>query len=164
MTRIAAPFTSRDLSFPPNEFPAYSNKGLRPTDPAVHLTHYPLQRRNELAWIAKMRYCHWDVILASAKVEREIRELPYTLQARYLRLADLLERYAPHHLGMPHIRPIDGDLWELRLRGKEGIGRVLYVALTGRRLVMLHAFVKKTPTTPRRAIAVALRRLKEWQS
>jgi phage-related protein len=59
------------------------------------------------------------------------------------------------------VRPLGEKLWEMRLSGKEGIGRAIYTAAAGRRLVVLHAFVKKTQKTPRSAIDLALKRLKE---
>ena len=62
-------------------------------------------------------------------------------------------------LGMPHVRPIAGaELWELRIRGRVQ-HRVLYLAVSGRRLLLLHAFEKKTEKAPERAIATALQRL-----
>jgi phage-related protein len=49
----------------------------------------------------------------------------------------------------------------MRLTGRDGIGRAIYTAASVRRLVVLHAFVKKTQKTPRQAIELALKRLKE---
>ncbi len=83
------------------------------------------------------------------------------MQARFLRIAELLRRFGPHQVGMPHVRPLGDKLWEMRMRGRTGIGRAIYVAASGRRLVVLHAFVKKTQKTPRRALELALARLKE---
>ena len=55
-----------------------------------------------------------------------------------------------------------GDgLFELRLKAAEGIARVFYCTLVGRRIVILHQFVKKTEKTPLRELEVARRRLKE---
>jgi phage-related protein len=59
------------------------------------------------------------------------------------------------------VRPLGEKLWEMRLSGRDGIGRAIYTAATGRRLVVLHAFVKKTRKTPRSAMNLALKRLKE---
>ena len=67
-------------------------------------------------------------------------------------------------LGLPHVRPLGEKLWEMRLTGRDGIGRVIYTAAAGRRLVVLHAFVKKTQKTPRKAMNLALKRLKELGS
>jgi len=83
------------------------------------------------------------------------------MQARFLRISELLESFGPQHVGLPHVRPLGGKLWEMRLSGRDGIGRAIYTAVERRRLVVLHAFVKKTQKTPRSSINLALRRLKE---
>jgi phage-related protein len=103
----------------------------------------------------------WTVELLNTAVEKELLALPPDMQARFLRIADLLRTFGPHHVGMPHVRPLGDKLWEMRMRGKTGIGRAIYVAASGRRLVVLHAFVKKTEKTPRRAVDLALARSKE---
>jgi phage-related protein len=64
-------------------------------------------------------------------------------------------------LGMPHTRAMGDGLFELRLKGAEGIARVLYCTLVGRRILMLHSFVKKSERTPPKELAVARRRMKE---
>jgi phage-related protein len=61
----------------------------------------------------------------------------------------------------PYIKHLEGRLWEMRLRGRDGIARSLYVTASGRRVVILRTFVKKTQKTPRREIELALRRAKE---
>src|SRR5712692_10667843 len=90
--------------------------------------------------------------------------LPKDMQARFLRISELLERFGPQRVGMPHVRPLGEKLWEMRLGGREGIGRAIYTAGAGRRLVVLHAFVKKAQKTPRSAMNLALKRLKELGS
>jgi phage-related protein len=64
-------------------------------------------------------------------------------------------------LGEPHVKHLQGKLWEMRLRGRDGIARALYVTAIGRRVVVVRAFVKKTQTIPHSEIEVALRRAKE---
>ena len=64
-------------------------------------------------------------------------------------------------LGMPHTKAIDNGLFELRLKSKEGIGRVFYGTLVGNKIVMLHTFIKKTQKIPARELKVALQRLME---
>lgn len=103
----------------------------------------------------------WIVEILSKPVENELLSLPKDLQARFLRVAELLETFGPHGVGLPHVKPLGEKLWEMRLAGNEGIGRAIYTAASGRRLVVLHAFVKKTQKTPRRAIEKALKRSKE---
>jgi DNA-binding XRE family transcriptional regulator len=68
-------------------------------------------------------------------VEEELLSLPKDMQARFLRISELLQFFGPQHVGMPHVRPLSNKLWEMRLVGREGIGRALYAAASGRRLV-----------------------------
>jgi len=63
----------------------------------------------------------------------------------------------------PYVKHLEGALWEMRLKGKDGIARAAYVTATGHRVVVVHVFVKKTQKTPRREIDTALRRAKEVQ-
>jgi len=61
----------------------------------------------------------------------------------------------------PHVKPLRDKLWEMRMSGRDGIARAIYVLAHGRRIVILHAFAKKTQKTPPEAIRLALRRAKE---
>lgn len=65
---------------------------------------------------------------------------------------------------MPHTRAMGQGLFELRLKSKEGIGRVFYCTRRVRRIVMLHSFVKKSAKTPAKELKVARKRLKEVQA
>jgi phage-related protein len=65
------------------------------------------------------------------------------------------------NLGMPHTRAIGNGLFELRVRGKEGIARVFYCTKIGKRIIVLHVFVKKTQKTPKKEVTLAMRRMKE---
>ncbi len=100
----------------------------------------------------------WTVQIHPA-AEPELRALPSDMQARFLRIAELLEDFGPQQVGMPHVRPIEGKLWEMRMQGRAGIARGVYAAVQGRTLIVLHVFVKKTRTTPRAAIETARTRL-----
>lgn len=102
----------------------------------------------------------WEVTFYSARVEEEVLRLPAGLLARFIRYAERMEIFGPD-LGMPHTRAMGDGLFELRLKGSEGIGRVLFCCLPRRRIVMLHSFVKKTDKTPRRELEIARKRLKE---
>jgi len=103
---------------------------------------------------------HWQVRF-HPRAEAEIEALPADLRARFLRIADLLIERGPQLVGMPHVRPLEGGLWEMRMQGRDGIGRAVYVICTGRTLYVLHAFVKKTQRTPRAALATAHARRQE---
>lgn len=96
----------------------------------------------------------------SERVMKAIAALPKTLVAKYLRLAERMEKYGPD-LGMPHTRAMQGGLFELRIKGAEGIARALYCTIIGGRIVILHCFVKKTDRTPKAELETARRRMKE---
>lgn len=100
----------------------------------------------------------WTVVIHPL-AEQELKALAPDLQARFVRIAELLEAFGPQHVGLPHIRPLENKLWEMRMIGRDGIARALYAAVHARRLVVLHVFVKKTQTTPRKAITTAHQRL-----
>jgi phage-related protein len=101
---------------------------------------------------------NWTVALHPL-AEPELLALPGDLKARFLHIAEMLESFGPQQVGMPHIRPLESKLWEMRMQGRDGIARAVYAAVHGRRLLVLHVFVKKTQATPRAAIATALKRL-----
>ncbi len=95
-------------------------------------------------------------------LEKEILNLPEGLLARYLRLTDLMLEFGAN-LGLPHTKPIESGLFELRIKGKEGIARVFFCTKIGRKIVMLHSFIKKSQKTPKKEIKIAKTRLKEVQ-
>ena len=102
----------------------------------------------------------WTVETVSA-ADSEIMALPAMLRARLVRLLEAVENVGLEALREPHVRHIDGKLWELRVRAEEGIALGIYVTATGRRVVVLHVFVKKSRRTPRRALATARQRMKQ---
>jgi phage-related protein len=85
----------------------------------------------------------WRVEILNEAVAAEIGALPADMQARFLRLADRIGAAGLESLGEPHVKHLEGKLWELRLTGRDGIARALYVTATGRRVVVVRAFVKK---------------------
>jgi phage-related protein len=83
------------------------------------------------------------------------------MQAAFVRLAERIESVGLERIGQPHVKHLQDKLWEMRLTGRDGIARALYVTAAGRRVIVVHAFVKKTQKTPKGAIELALRRAKE---
>jgi len=94
------------------------------------------------------------------RVLDEIESWPDDILADYARLIELLMEFGPA-TGMPHSRALGGGLFELRPQGREGIGRALYCFVISQRIVVLHAFIKKTQGTPRRDLDLARARMKE---
>ena len=94
------------------------------------------------------------------RVLADIESWPVDLLADYARLAELLMKHGPD-LRLPHSRALGDGLFELRARGRVGIGRAFYCFVVGRRVVVVHAFVKKTQQTPDRELKIARQRATE---
>ena len=102
----------------------------------------------------------YSIIYFSQEVQEDIMNLPVTLQARYIGLTDRMIEYGPN-LGLPHTDAFGGGLFELRLKGSEGIARVFFCTMIGQEIVMLHSFIKKTQKTPEKELKLAKQRMKE---
>jgi phage-related protein len=98
-----------------------------------------------------------------SRVKAEIESWPDGILADFARIVELLMEFGPN-LRVPHSRAMGGGLFELRPRGREGIGRVFYCFVIAQRVVILHAFVKKTQETPAQELKIARKRLKEVQN
>ena len=105
----------------------------------------------------------WSVTFYSERVEAELLGLPAGFLARFIRYAEKMEHYGPD-LGMPHTKAMGDGLFELRLKAGEGIARVFYCTLVGKRIVMLHQFIKKTDRTPAKELNIARMRKKEIEN
>ena len=103
----------------------------------------------------------WTVEILNEAVEAELLRLPVDMQAGFARLVERIMAVGLERIREPHVKHLDGKLWEMRLTGRDGIARALYVTATGRRIIVLHAFVKKSQKTPAAALALAMTRMKE---
>ena len=90
----------------------------------------------------------------------ELMRMPTDIQARFVHISELLQEFGPQSVGLPHVRFLQDKLWEMRMKGRDGIARAIYVAQTGKQLLVLHVFIKKTEKTPRRALNTATERLR----
>ncbi|MBS4099339.1 MAG: type II toxin-antitoxin system RelE/ParE family toxin [Sulfuricella sp.] len=102
----------------------------------------------------------YTIIYYDEAVQETVLSLPTTLRARYFNLTDRMEIHGAN-LGEPHTLALGEGLFELRLKGAEGIARVFYCTLVEHRIVMLHGFVKKSQKTPLRERRLAETRMKE---
>ena len=106
----------------------------------------------------------WEVITLNKKVDNELAMLDATFKAKFLHIAEMLENFGPENVKEPYCKPLGNRLWEIRMRGHLGIARAIYVTTKNKKIIVLHAFVKKTQKTPGKAIVTALNRLKEVDS
>lgn len=95
----------------------------------------------------------------SPRILASIEAWPAEILADYARLIELLLEHGPN-LRMPHSRSMGEGLFELRPRGREGIGRAFYCFLVGKRISVVHAFIKKAEATPDRELKIARKRVK----
>lgn len=102
----------------------------------------------------------WIVETLNETVNAELENLPADMRARLAHIARLIEDVGLERVSEPHVKHLEGSLWEMRLTGRSGISRALYVVATGRRVVIVRAFIKKTQKTPRREIELAWARAK----
>jgi phage-related protein len=103
----------------------------------------------------------WRVEVLNDAVRSELDALPPEIRARLIRLERLISQVGLETLREPHVKHLEGKLWEMRVTGRDGIARAIYVTAIGRRVVIVRAFIKKTQQTPRNEIALASRRAKE---
>lgn len=103
----------------------------------------------------------WRVEILDNRVERELDALATDIRQRFLRIVELIERHGIAAVHEPHVKHLEGKLWEMRMKGKDGIARAIYVTAERERVVVVHAFTKKTQKTPARALDVARTRAKE---
>jgi len=104
----------------------------------------------------------WEIEYYSEKVRLEIDQWPVGVRAYYARIMDRIKIYGPN-LGMPFTRSLGNALFEIRAIGKEGIGRAFFCACVGRKIIILHGFIKKSQRTPSKELDIARKRLKEVQ-
>ncbi len=87
--------------------------------------------------------------------------LPADKRARLTRMTDVVGQFGISNLPRDWVKPLGEKLWELRITGKDGIARAIYVTATGQRVVIVRIFVKKTQKTPQRELELARQRAKE---
>ena len=104
---------------------------------------------------------NWTVEILNDTVKAERLALPADLQAAFVRLAERIMAVGLERIREPHLKHLEGKLWEMRMSGRDGIARAIYVTASGRRVVVVHAFVKKTQRTPKAALNLAALRAKE---
>lgn len=102
----------------------------------------------------------WRITFYNEKVKSQALDFPVGILAKFLHVIGLIEVFGPQ-IGLPYSRSMGSGLFEIRARGKEGIGRALCCALPGRELLVLSVFIKKSKKTPKSELALARRRMKE---
>jgi phage-related protein len=103
----------------------------------------------------------WTVEFLDEDIRDQLTAQPADIRASFRRIVELIAAVGLEKVKEPYVKHLEGPVWEMRMKGKDGIARAAYVTAKGRRVVVVHVFTKKTPKTPRREIETALRRAKE---
>lgn len=104
----------------------------------------------------------WQVTFYSEKVEKETLSFPAGILVNLVHILEMMESLGPN-LGKPYTAPLGKGLFEIRAKGREGIGRSLFCTVKGQEIIILHSFIKKSRKTPKKALDLARKRMKEVQ-
>ena len=102
----------------------------------------------------------WKIEFYNESVEEAILSMPPKIQARMIKLLELIEIHGAN-LGSPHTESMGDGLFEIRAKAQEGIGRSLYCYMKGKHIMVLHAFIKKSNKTPKFELDLAKKRKAE---
>lgn len=100
----------------------------------------------------------WIVETLNRTVDDELQVLPNDMKAKFVWISHLIETHGLPNVREPYIKHLEDLLWEIRIKGKDGISRALYVTAKSERVIVLRVFIKKTQKTPRSEIKLALKR------
>ncbi|MBF0624544.1 MAG: type II toxin-antitoxin system RelE/ParE family toxin [Magnetococcales bacterium] len=103
----------------------------------------------------------WRIEYLHESIQDEIESWLEDMQARLFRIIELIQEFGLERIHEPYVKHLQDKLWEMRVKGRDGIARAIYVTAQGKRLVIVHAFRKKTQKAPRRVINLALLRARE---
>jgi phage-related protein len=103
----------------------------------------------------------WSVGFLDEETRAALDALPLDMRASFQRVVELVKVHGLDRVREPYLKHLEGPLWEMRLKGKSGIARAVYVTATGMKIVVVHVFVKKTQKAPRKEIAYALKKAQE---
>jgi phage-related protein len=102
----------------------------------------------------------YEILFFASSVQALIEKWPVGIYAGFVRIAEQMVVSGPN-LGMPYTKAMGDGLFEIRARGAEGIGRAFFCCIKGKRIVILHGFVKKTQATPSKELRLAKQRMKK---
>lgn len=101
---------------------------------------------------------NWNITFYSERVKQETMEFPSGILANFLHISEMVEEFGPA-LGLPYTKAIGEGLFEIRAKGKEGIGRSFFCTVHGQEIIILHSFIKKSQKIPKKELLTARKRL-----
>ena len=104
----------------------------------------------------------WEITFLDGRVAEDFKALPPKISTNMTHIFKLLRLYG-NQVGEPQTKSLGDGLFEIRAKG-EGIGRGMFCYMTGRRIYILHVFVKKSDKIPQKELDIARNRLKELKN
>jgi phage-related protein len=103
----------------------------------------------------------WEVLFfendrGESLVDKFLKAQDTVTVAKFTRIATLLEEHGPF-LGMPYTKPLGQGLFEIRILGKKQT-RIFYCFLINKKIILLHAFTKKSMAIPKKELRIAKER------
>ena len=105
----------------------------------------------------------FKVVFLNNKVEKDTLNFPKGILANFVHIVEMIEEFGLS-LGMPYTSKVEKELFEIRAKGVEGIGRSFFCTTKDKEIVILHSFIKKTQKIPLKEIKIARKRLKEYKN
>ena len=103
----------------------------------------------------------WHVVFLDEETRAALDAFPPDIRASFQRIVELIQTHGLERVREPYVKHLEGPLWEMRMKGRSGIARAVYVTAIGMRVVVIHVFAKKTQKTPRKEIVQAPKKAKE---
>ena len=103
----------------------------------------------------------WTIETLSEDIDAELEALPNDQKAKFFWIVNLIQEHGLERVREPYVKHLEKGIWEIRIKGRDGISRALYVVKQPKRVVVVRVFVKKTQKTPRKEIKLALKRAEE---
>ena len=107
---------------------------------------------------------NWSVETLNEIVDAELSALPKDMRAKFVWICNLIAEHGLPNVGKPYIKYLEQGLWEIRIKGRDGISRAIYLTEKPKRIIIIRVFIKKMQKTPRKEIKLALSRAKEIES
>lgn len=112
-------------------------------------------------YYAIYRIIIWTIELLNNDIIEELRALPIDQQAKFAMIAKIIKEHGLENVREPYVKHLEQGLWEIRMKGRDGISRAFYVVAKPKHVVVVRVFKKKTQKTPRKEIKLALKRAEE---
>ena len=87
----------------------------------------------------------WSVEFFDQDVQSSLDALPLDVRASFQRIVELIQSHGLERVREPYVKHLEGALWEMRMKGRSGIARAVYVTAVGKRIVVVHVFTRSKP-------------------